>query len=245
MAAEEENGDIDLELLRRLQTRVREDKSQPKKRVVVPEARRQPGRVLPQIRPLQVTSLKSEASRHSGVRLFLEATAAGKTVADILPAPAHQGPLNLQPSVDVTATEEDLKVVERLFQQRVEEQRRSRQLVQQLNEKPEEVNDDDQQRPDSPGKEYDMQYMQYAVQAPRFRASVHERTLALNGMNSQDRQKFLSSAKDVEESLLREHARYAEEEGQGASSARPKRRRVPKAPRGGKKTIRKSSKKEE
>jgi len=226
----DEDGAVDVDLLRRLQRRVQNDRSRQKKRATAPEPNRKPGRTLPQVRPLHMEIKRSEASTFSGVHYFLESTAAGKSVADMLPSPAFKGTLKMEPSFDENASPEDLKVVERMFQQRVEEQRRSRHLVQQLNEKPDEVNDDDHQRPDSPGKEYDLQYMQYAIQAPRFRASVHEKTLAMHGMTSHDQQKFLSSAKDVEESLHKEHARYAED-GSGAQGPKAKRRRVPKTPR--------------
>jgi len=241
--AEAESGSavvVDADLLRRLQSRVQAAGPSVSQRLALPELKRKKGRPLPRVSALQAKEQRSEASQHSGVRYFLDAVAAGRTVADILPVPAHRGPLNLERSFDEHATDEDRKAIERIFQQRVEEQRRSRQLVQQLNERPDEVNDDaDQQRPDSPGKEYDLQYMQYAIKGPRFSASVHEKLL--QGLNAQDQQKFLSSAKDVEEALRREHARQTEDATAVGGASRPKRRRVPQAPRS-RKTIQKPKK---
>lgn len=223
---------VDAALLQRLQSRVQAAGQRPSQRVAVPELTRKKGRALPRVSALQAQEKRSEASRYSGVRYFLEGVAAGRSVADLLPAPLHQGPLKLEPSFDEHATEEDRKVIERIFQQRVEEQRRSRQLVQQLNERPDEVNDEvDNKRPNSPGQEYDLQYMQYAIKGPRFSASVHEKLWSMQGLTAQDQQKFLSSAKDVEESLRREHARRTEDTAAVGGASRPKRRRVPQAPR--------------
>lgn len=234
--ADSEDASIDPELLKRLQSRVKEDSGRGPKRVLAPELTRHPSRAMPHIRALHSLTSKSEAARHSGVHLFVEATAAGKGLSDILPVVNSQPQFKLEPSFDEHASPEDMKVIEQMFQQRVEEYRRSRLLVQQLNERPEEGNDDENDlhtRPNSPGQEYDLQYMQHAIKAPRFRARVHENVLAMQGMTSQDRQKFLSSAKDVEDSLLREHAKQKDEPGTATTSsdANSKRRRIPRAPR--------------
>lgn len=225
---------VDAALLQRLQSRVRDEprRGGPPRALATAASSRPPGRTLPRVSALRVDERRSEASRYSGVRYFLEATAAGQTVADMLPRAAHQGPLKLEPSFDEHATPAAWQTVEQMFQQRLEEQRRSRQLVQQLNERPDEVTDEEVQRPTSPGQEYDLQYMQYALQGPRFSASVHEKVLAMQGLTSQDQQKFLSSAKDVEASLRKEHARYNDDWAGGGGEPRTKRRRVPRPPRG-------------
>ena len=173
------------------------------------------------------------------MRYFLAATAAGKTLSEILPSPACRGELKLQPSVDLEASPAALQAMERIFQQRIEEQRQSRALVEQLNECPDEINmqNDEQPAPVSPGQEYDRQYMEEAVKPPRFRAALHDQMLAMQNLSAQEQQKYLSSAKDVEEALLQEHARQRDPTVAAVARSKPKRTRVPAAPRSHRKKV--------
>lgn len=189
---------------------------------------------MPCIRPLVSVNPKSDAAQHSTIRYFLDGVSQGKTLDQILPVKNTTTPTHI-PSETKTSLE-DLEALDRIFQARIEENRKAREMVMRMNECPDptiqpedDAKEDDEERPVSPGQEYDMQYMLQVFKGPRFKASVHEQLLSAQNMNPHERQQLISCAKDVEESLARDHSKLTEDFLDPKRVPPPPRR--PRAPR--------------
>jgi hypothetical protein len=195
---------IDPELLKRLQGRVSGGKDVKKKRtatqIIKPHRN---SRAMPVISPLKVESKRREGAIHSGTRYILDALSVGKSIEDVLLADTKQKVVvPILPSFSKRDEGETTEAINTIFKQRFNEDTEYSKFVRHMND----TSEDDGERPDSPGKEYDMQYMRHAIETPRFRSAVHEQLLSAH-TTPVDRQKLISSMKDVEETLQREHVR--------------------------------------
>jgi len=148
--------------------------------------------------------VEMDETKKSVIRCILDGLNKGAEPAKLLPLLPSAPPEGLEPEIFTDMSQETWDKLDATFKEDL--QRRARLKETELDS---DMEVDEEERPHSPGQEYDKFFIhgEIGVREPRFRAKVHAK--AYEGlMNSTDLDKLVSHAEDLEKELRRNYKNF-------------------------------------